>query len=92
MPLALVLNELLTNAAKHGADDRGQVTINVGLSQRPGEIELSVQDHGTGFDFEDVLERSSGLSLVTMLVARLNGAFLVERKFGARCTLRFPDQ
>jgi two-component sensor histidine kinase len=92
MPLALVLNELLTNAAKHGADDRGQVTINVGLSQRPGEIELSVQDHGSGFDFENVVGRSSGLGLVTMFARRLNGTFLVERKSGARCTLRFPDQ
>jgi two-component sensor histidine kinase len=92
MPLALVLNELLTNAAKYGSDDCGQVTINVRLRQRPGEIELSVQDHGAGFDFKDVLGRSSGLGLVTMLARRLNGAFLVERKSGARCTLRFPDQ
>jgi len=27
VPLALVLNELLTNAAKHGSNDRGRVTI-----------------------------------------------------------------
>ena len=92
MPLALVLNELLTNAAKHGADDRGQVTINVRLRQRPGEIELCVQDHGAGFDFEDDPERSFGLGLVTVLAERLNGAFLVERRSGARCTLRFSDQ
>jgi len=43
LPLALALNELLTNAAKHGADDRGEVTINVGLSQGSGEIELCVR-------------------------------------------------
>jgi two-component sensor histidine kinase len=92
MPLALILNELLTNAVKHGADDNGQVNINVQLSERPGEIELYVQDHGVGFDFEDVPGRSSGLGLVTILARRLNGAFLVERRSGARCTLRFPDQ
>jgi two-component sensor histidine kinase len=92
MPLALVLNELLTNAVKYGADDRGQVTIDVRLSQRPGEIELSVQDYGAGFDFEEGVRRSSGLGLVTMLARRVNGTFLVERKSGARCTLRFPDQ
>jgi len=32
--------ELLTNAAEHGADERGPVIIKVGLNQRPGEIEL----------------------------------------------------
>jgi two-component sensor histidine kinase len=92
VPLALVLNELLTNAAKHGADERGRVTIDVGLSQRLGMHELRVQDHGCGFDFAKVQGRSSGLGLVTMLAHRLNGTFTVERKSGARCILRFPDQ
>jgi two-component sensor histidine kinase len=97
MPLALVLNELLTNAEKHGANDRGRVTINVGLSQRSGSYELYVQDRGSGFDFEDfhfddAEGRSSGLGLVTALTQRLKGTFTVERKSGARCTLRFPDR
>jgi two-component sensor histidine kinase len=92
VPLALVLNELLTNAAKHGADDRGRVAISVGLSQLSGEIELYVQDRGAGFNFEDVQGQSSGLALVTKLAQRLRGSFTVERRSGARCTLRFPDQ
>jgi two-component sensor histidine kinase len=92
MPLALALNELLTNAAKHGADDHGQVAINVGLSQSPGLHELYVQDHGSGFNLEETRGRSSGLGLVTMLAERLKGTFTVERKLGARCTLKFPDQ
>ena len=33
VPLALALNELLTNAAKHGANDRGRVTIDVRLDR-----------------------------------------------------------
>ena len=32
------------------------------------------------------------MQVVTMFARRLNGTFLVERKSGARCTLRFPDQ
>jgi len=92
VPLALALNELLTNAAKHGADDRGLVTINVGLSRRLGEIELHVQDRGSGFNLDEVQGRMSGLDLVTTLAERLKGTFTVERRSGARCTLRFPDQ
>jgi two-component sensor histidine kinase len=90
VPLALALNELLTNAAN--TNDSGGVTINVGLSQRSGEIELYVQDRGPGFDFDEIQGRSSGLCLVAMLAERLNGSFTVERRSGARCTLRFPDQ
>ena len=92
MPLALILNELLTNAAKHGADDRGRVTIDAGLSQRSGSHELYVQDQGAGFGFEEAVRRSSGLGLVRILAQQLRGTFTVERRSGARCTLSFSDQ
>jgi two-component sensor histidine kinase len=92
VPLALILNELLTNAAKYGADDRGRIAINVGLRQRSGEIELYVQDRGTGFNLDSAQAQSSGLGLVRMLAQRLRGTFTVERRSGARCTLKFPDQ
>jgi two-component sensor histidine kinase len=92
MPLALALNELLTNAAKHGADEHGVVAIDVGLSAGSGEIELFVQDCGCGFDLGEVRARSSGLGLVTRLAQRLKGRFTVERQRGARCTVKFPDQ
>ena len=91
MPLALILNELLTNAAKYGADDCGRIAINVGLRHRSGEIELYVQDRGSGFDLE-AKGQSSGLGLVAMLARRLRGTFTVDRRSGASCVLRFPDQ
>ena len=43
-------------------------------------------------NFEDAKLRSSGLGLVMMLAQRLKGTFTVERRSGARCLLRFPDQ
>lgn len=91
MPVALIINELLTNAAKYGGNDHGQVTIRVGLSRRPGLYELYVQDDGPGFGLEDPSDRLSGLGLVTALAQRLDGTFSVERRSGARCTVRFPD-
>ncbi len=90
-PLALILNELLTNAAKHGADGRGEVSIKVTLTKHSGSYELSVQDDGPGFDFEDVCKRSSGLGLVTLLSRQINGTFTVERNAGALCTVTFRD-
>jgi two-component sensor histidine kinase len=89
IPLALALNELLTNAA---ADERGRTTIKVGLNQRPGQIELYVQDCGSGFDFEEVQARASGLGLVTTSARRLHGTFTIKRRSGGRCILRIPDQ
>jgi signal transduction histidine kinase len=53
-------------------------TINVGLSQRFGEIELHVQDRGSGFNLDELQGRMSGLGLVRTLAERLKGAFTVE--------------
>jgi two-component sensor histidine kinase len=92
MPLALIINELLMNAAKYGSNQHGRVTIMVGLSRRPGLYELCVQDEGRGFDLENRSTRTLGLGLVRALAQRLGGTFSVERTPGARCTLRFPDQ
>jgi two-component sensor histidine kinase len=92
VPLALIINELLMNAAKYGGNQHGQVTITVGLSRRPGLYELCVQDEGSGFDLEDPNCRLSGLGLVRAFAQRLEGSFSVERTPGARCTVRFPDQ
>src|SRR5258707_10153147 len=92
MPIALIINELLMNAAKYGGNQHGQVTITVGLSRRSGLYELCVQDEGGGFDLEDPNSRQSGLGLVRGLVQRLGGSFRVGRTPGARCTVRFPNQ
>jgi two-component sensor histidine kinase len=91
MPLALIINELLMNAAKYGGNQHGQITITVGLSRCPGLYELCVQDEGFGFDL-DASSRLSGLGFVRALAQRLGGSFSVERTPGARCTVRFPDQ
>jgi two-component sensor histidine kinase len=92
MPLALIINELLMNAAKYGGNQHGQVTITVDLSRRPGLYELCVQDEGVGFDLEHPNSRLSGLGLVRALTQRLDGSFSVERTPGARCTVRLPDR
>ena len=88
MPLALILNELLTNAVKHGIKDRAKQSVRVGLLQRDGEFELYVEDDGPGFDLDAVRHTSSGLRLVLGLSRQLHGQFEVT-KAPARATLRF---
>jgi PAS domain S-box-containing protein len=92
MPLALILNELLTNAAKHGTKGREGASIKVGLTRNPDAFVLQVEDDGEGFDLQEVRRRSSGLGLVTGLARQLGGTFSVERTPGARCVVRFLEQ
>jgi PAS domain S-box-containing protein len=89
MPLALILNELLTNAVKHGIKDRTRGTVRVGLLERDGEFELSVEDDGEGFDLDAVRDGSSGLQLVLGLARQLRGTFRIERVASSRALLRF---
>lgn len=91
MPLALILNELLTNAARHGCNGRGAVAIEVGLTESDGSYMLRVEDDGPGFRFSEGRKRSSGLGLVVGLVRQLGGTFAVDGTSGARCTVRFHD-
>ena len=89
MPLALILNELLTNAVKHGIKDRTKQTVRVGLTEQDGEFELYVEDDGDGFDLDAVRNGSSGLQLVLGLARQLQGAFEVTRTPSSRAVLRF---
>ncbi len=89
VPLALILNELLTNAAKHGLGSSGG-TIRVGLTQEAGSFLLYVEDDGPGFDLPAVRRRSSGLRLVEGLSRQLRGRFDVSTTPVTRCALTFP--
>ena len=92
MPLALILNELLTNAAKHGRNEKGGGSIQVRLSKAPDAYVLEVEDDGPGFDAGDANKRASGLGLVSGLARQLGGTLKVERTPGARCLVQFVDR
>jgi len=87
MPLALILNELLTNAVKYGCSGGDATQIRVGLANGNG-FELYVEDDGPGFDLPSVRDRSSGLKLVQLLARQLRGQLEVSRQ-PSRCTIRF---
>jgi PAS domain S-box-containing protein len=92
MPLALVLNELITNAAKYGISGRGEGQIRVGMLREDDAFVLYVEDDGNGFEIEKVRKRASGLGLVSGLARQLGGTFEVRREPKTRCVVRFFDQ
>jgi PAS domain S-box-containing protein len=89
MPLALIANELLTNAVKYGLNGRGTGTIRVRLGREDDSFLFYVEDDGPGFNLQSVQQRSSGLRLVQGLARQLGGKFEVTRTPATRCSLRF---
>jgi two-component sensor histidine kinase len=90
MPLALIVNELLTNAIKHGLNGKQDATVRVGLMREDDGFVLHVQDDGPGFDLPSGGERLSGLKLVQGLARQLRGRFELVRTPHTRCIVRFP--
>jgi two-component sensor histidine kinase len=89
MPLALIANELLTNAVKYGLNGQGPRTIRVRLRRENDSFLFYVEDEGPGFDLPSVQRRSSGLALVQALARQLGGKFEVVRTPASRCSVRF---
>jgi two-component sensor histidine kinase len=89
-PLALILNELLTNAAKHGRVG-GQSKIRVALERHGEDFALIVHDSGPGIAEAAPSRNSSGLGLVRGLCRQIGGQLLVENDNGARIAVKFTD-
>jgi len=88
MPLALILNELLTNAVKHGVNGKSRGRIGVSLRQNEDRFVLTVEDEGPGFDLNEMRNRSSGLFLIQGLARQLGGTFTASGS-PTRCTVEF---
>jgi PAS domain S-box-containing protein len=89
MPLALILNELITNAAKHGINGKGEGDIRVGMARNEQGFMLYVEDDGKGFAFQAGQKRASGLGLVSGLARQLGGSFDVQQAAATRCVVEF---
>ncbi|MCG5238576.1 sensor histidine kinase [Azospirillum doebereinerae] len=103
VPVGLMVNELVTNALKHGqptASDGNAWTVEVGLvriddGQGGGQLRLSVRDHGPGLPGGALPRKdgSLGMKLLNGLTRQLNASLAVENAApGARIVVTFRPQ
>jgi two-component sensor histidine kinase len=88
LPLALIMNELLTNAFKHASETGGGCT-DVSLRRGERHWELVIHDDGPGLPPDVEARRASGLGLVRGLCRQIGAAFETENRNGLRCSIRF---
>ncbi len=93
--LALVVNELASNAARHAVEKRtsGQLTVDSWLEN--GSVVLRLRDDGPGYPAAVLQEqrRGVGLELVQNLVHQnLRGRLTLGNEDGAVAEVRFPVQ
>jgi two-component sensor histidine kinase len=94
VPCALLLNELLSNAAKHGRSEDGTLAVRVEVKRVDGEVMLAVSDRGPGLPEQVTFERghSLGMTLVRALARQLRATIRAERREGTRVELRIKAE
>jgi two-component sensor histidine kinase len=90
--IAVIVNELVTNAAKHAYPAGTDCVVDVALTRIDDEqLELRLADHGRGLPDGFDPARSGGLGMrVVTALARQLGATLELRRPGTQVLLRFP--
>lgn len=96
IPIALITNELITNAAKHAHADSPNVTVRVRLARRRDNmLELSIRDQGVGLPRAFDLPTATGLGMriVQALSKQLGAEIAVHRLDpGTEFVLTIPPQ
>lgn len=88
--LALILNELTTNAIKHGLPDRQSGTIWVRFESAGDNFHLIVHDSGPGHPA--MAAPASGLKLVRGLCRQIDGSLDIAYGEGTKCLVRFERE
>jgi PAS domain S-box-containing protein len=93
IPCGLILNELISNALKHGFPGGRHGTIRVELAKADtGRLRLAVADDGVGFPegFDVRDQKSLGLRLIATLAKQLDATLTSSGSAGASFELTFP--
>jgi PAS domain S-box-containing protein len=91
VPFGLLLNELVSNALKHGVPDPETGSIHVEVLEKNGTISLRVKDTGAGFPegLRPEQGTSLGLNLVHILARQLAATVAFESRAGASVRVSF---
>jgi two-component sensor histidine kinase len=92
IPLALIINELISNALKYAFKDGRQGIIDVFLGSVNGQFILEVKDDGIGLPFKEssAPQGNFGFKLINILADRLGATFQARTDQGTVVTLLFP--
>lgn len=94
IPIALLVNELITNAFKYAFKDTLTGTIDVKLKCIENQVELSISDSGNGIDKDFNISKSSslGFKLITIFTKQLKGTLNYFNSPGLTVKITFKNE
>jgi two-component sensor histidine kinase len=93
VPLALIVNELVSNAIKYAyRDGRGPLWIRCRPDGESGGLRVTVADQGVGLpaEIDPKTGKGLGLTIIRALATQLRAEIEVERQGGTSVTLVLP--
>jgi two-component sensor histidine kinase len=90
--IGLILNEVVTNAARHAFPGRSAGIVKIGLNRSvDGFFTFSVQDNGVGLpqDFDWRQSQSAGFTLINMMGDQLKASLHINGENGLALEFRF---
>ena len=94
IPIALIVNELITNAFKYAFGEKLTGSINVKLKSNGDDIELSISDSGNGIDKDFNISKSNslGFKLINIFTKQLKGSFEYFSNPGLTICIKFKNE
>lgn len=89
IPLALIVNELVTNSYKHAFNEKKEGTIEVSLIENNKKVFLRIKDSGPGYDFNIASESSIGLDIIHGLIEQINATLTYDSQAGSTYDISF---
>ena len=89
IPLALIVNELVTNSYKHAFNKTKEGVIEISLIENNKKIFLRIKDNGPGYDFDKASESSIGLDIVHGLIDQINAVIKYDNQSGSTYDISF---
>jgi two-component sensor histidine kinase len=94
IPVALIVNEAVTNSIKYAFSDDKPGIINITMQQSADKINLIIADNGVGMDSTIISSKTSsmGLNLMHGLTREMDGEIIIKKENGTKISVSFgPD-
>jgi two-component sensor histidine kinase len=90
LPIALLVNEAITNAYKHAyaPEQQGEIFVRIATAANGG-VRIGIQDDGVGFPAD--AQGRLGLTLIRSFASQLNGELIIQSDDGTSIHLIVPE-
>ena len=89
IPLALIVNELVTNSYKHAFNNVEEGLVEISLTENGKTVSLRIKDNGPGYNASKVAESAVGLEIIKGLVQQIDGAMTYRYDSGSLHEISF---